>query len=38
MNDQPVNHIDQRVIEAKALVPVIRAFGEKIGLEGAPLL
>lgn len=35
MSDQPVNLIDQRVIEANALVPAIRAFGEKIGLEGA---
>ncbi len=35
MNDQPVTLIDQRVIEANALVPVIRAFGEKTGLETA---
>ncbi|MCF8137903.1 MAG: L-2-amino-thiazoline-4-carboxylic acid hydrolase [Desulfotignum sp.] len=35
MSDQPVNLIDRRVIEANALVPVIRAFGQKIGLDTA---
>ncbi|WP_022667788.1 L-2-amino-thiazoline-4-carboxylic acid hydrolase [Desulfospira joergensenii] len=30
-----VNLIEQRVIEASALVPVIKAFGEKIGLDSA---
>lgn len=35
MNSETVNLIEQRVIEACALVPVIKAFGEKIGIEAA---
>jgi fumarate reductase iron-sulfur subunit len=35
MSDQSIHLIDQRVIEANALVPVIKAFGEKIGLDAA---
>jgi len=35
MSKNTVNLIDQRVIEANALVPVIRAFGEQIGLDAA---
>lgn len=35
METPPIPLIDQRVIEASALVPVIRAFGERIGLDAA---
>lgn len=35
MRKDTVNLIDRRVIEANALVPVIRAFGERIGLDAA---
>ncbi|THB75192.1 MAG: 2-amino-thiazoline-4-carboxylic acid hydrolase [Desulfobacteraceae bacterium] len=33
-----IDLIEQRVIEACALVPVIRAFGEKIGIDAAKAL
>ncbi|MFN2437319.1 MAG: hypothetical protein ABR513_09550 [Desulfotignum sp.] len=35
MSKDTVTLIDRRVIEANALVPVIRAFGERIGLDAA---
>lgn len=35
MNSETVNLIEQRVIEACAVVPIIKAFGEKIGIEVA---
>lgn len=35
MTENKINLIEQRVIEARALVPVIQAFGEKIGMEAA---
>lgn len=35
MSTDTVNLIDQRVIEANALAPVIKAFGEQIGLDAA---
>lgn len=35
MSESKVNLIEQRVIEAAALVPVIKAFGEKIGMDTA---
>jgi hypothetical protein len=35
MEKHPIHLIDQRVIEASALVPVIKAFGERIGLDAA---
>lgn len=35
METNPIPLIDQRIIEASALVPVIRAFGERIGLNAA---
>ncbi|MEX1312877.1 MAG: L-2-amino-thiazoline-4-carboxylic acid hydrolase [Desulfotignum sp.] len=35
MKTNPIHLIDQRVIEASALVPIIQAFGEQIGLEAA---
>ena len=35
MSTDTILLIDQRVIEANALVPVIKAFGKQIGLEAA---
>jgi hypothetical protein len=38
MDANKVDFIEQRVIEACALVPVIKAFGEKIGIDSAKAL
>jgi hypothetical protein len=38
MSSKTINLIDQRVIEANALVPVIKAFGKQIGLDAAKAL
>jgi len=38
METIPIPLIEQRVIEARALVPVIRAFGEQMGLDEAKAL
>jgi fumarate reductase iron-sulfur subunit len=35
MSSETVNLIEQRVIEACAVVPVVKAFGEKIGIKAA---
>ena len=38
MSANKISLIEQRVIEARALVPVIRALGEKIGMDEAKAL
>ena len=38
MTENKISMIEQRVIEARALVPVIKAFGEKIGMDAAKAL